>query len=434
MAPDVWGRPASTSVGAAVVLPGNQPPVPAENRVRCDDAGDLRQNPPAEFLASHRESTALGVGQAKWTWATLLPEDPILLPEIIDHVFLVVVHPASGREYEEAQSVGHSLRLLGKQPLAPTWFRRFANLGRFVAPYDVEQYYTRSQRLLVEETVIQQRLSRSWAFEGFARRLEYELRVEWDPSSTEEPARVVRELVRASGPPLGPPDQEDCMDPRAISPEPLAFLLPDRRNAFSFEVAGSTRVDGREAVMLDYRVVARGQPTAEWTGKCAWVDLSGPTRGRVWADANTFEILCFDEHLVGLVDIPRPRDRSAYGPRFFTFERADSSIRYQRVTFENPDETLMLPARIESTTIFGTPVFRGCAPHRPTPTTAGSSPIRGSSRSLISCLHPSWFSVREQPRPLCCTIRARCDVAHALDLMRQPGPPRAPERDQGPNR
>ena len=35
-------RPASTSAGAAVVLPGNQPPVPAENRVRRDDAGDLR--------------------------------------------------------------------------------------------------------------------------------------------------------------------------------------------------------------------------------------------------------------------------------------------------------------------------------------------------------------------------------------------------------
>ena len=63
------------------------------------------------------------------------PEDPILLPETIDHVFLVAVNPASGREYEEAQSVGHSLRLLGEQPLAPTLFRRFANLGRFVAPY-----------------------------------------------------------------------------------------------------------------------------------------------------------------------------------------------------------------------------------------------------------------------------------------------------------
>ena len=215
----------------------------------------------------------------------------------------------------------------------------------------VEQYYTRTRSLLVEETVILQPFSRDWSFEGFARRLEYELRVEWDPSNTEEPARVVRELVRASGPALGPPDQPDCMDPRTISPEPLAFLLPDRRNAFSFEMAGSTRVDGREAVMLDYRVVARGEPTAEWTGHCAWVDLSGRMRGRVWVDANTFEILRFDEHLVGLVDIPGPPDRSAFRPRSFTFERADTSIRYEHVTFENPDETLMLPARIENVTI-----------------------------------------------------------------------------------
>ena len=70
----------------------------------------------------------------------MLPEDPILLPEIIDHVFLVAVHPASGRKYEEAQSVGHSPRLLREQPLALTLFRRFANLGRFVAPYAVEKF------------------------------------------------------------------------------------------------------------------------------------------------------------------------------------------------------------------------------------------------------------------------------------------------------
>ena len=103
--------------------------------------------------------------------------------------------------------------------------------------------------------------------------------------------------------------------------------------------------------MLDYRVLARKQPPVEWTGHCAWVDLSGRTRGRVWADADTFEILRFDEHLVGPVDIPGPRERRAYGPRSFTFERADSSIRYKLVTFENPDETLMLPERIESMTI-----------------------------------------------------------------------------------
>ena len=54
-----------TPAGTAIVLLGDQTPVPAENRVRHDDACHLTQDPPAEFLASHREATALGVGQAK---------------------------------------------------------------------------------------------------------------------------------------------------------------------------------------------------------------------------------------------------------------------------------------------------------------------------------------------------------------------------------
>ena len=56
-------RPSPTSAGTAIVLLGDQPPVPAENRVGRDDACHLTQDPPAEFLASHRESPALGVGQ-----------------------------------------------------------------------------------------------------------------------------------------------------------------------------------------------------------------------------------------------------------------------------------------------------------------------------------------------------------------------------------
>ena len=46
------------------------------------------------FLAAHGESTALGIGQAKRPRAQVLPEDPILLPEIRDQIVLVAVHPA----------------------------------------------------------------------------------------------------------------------------------------------------------------------------------------------------------------------------------------------------------------------------------------------------------------------------------------------------
>ena len=99
-------RPVRSDVllGTAIVLLGDQPPLPAENRVRRDDACHLTQDPPAEFLTSHRESPALGVGQAKRSRTKMLPEDAILLPEIVDAIFLVASHPASQGQHEEVQS------------------------------------------------------------------------------------------------------------------------------------------------------------------------------------------------------------------------------------------------------------------------------------------------------------------------------------------
>ena len=44
----------TTAACAAVVCLGDQSPVPAENRVRRDDAGDLHPDAPSEFLAAHR--------------------------------------------------------------------------------------------------------------------------------------------------------------------------------------------------------------------------------------------------------------------------------------------------------------------------------------------------------------------------------------------
>ena len=43
----------------------------------------------------------------------MLPEDAILLPEIVDAIFLVASHPASQGQHEEMQSVGYGRRLHG---------------------------------------------------------------------------------------------------------------------------------------------------------------------------------------------------------------------------------------------------------------------------------------------------------------------------------
>jgi hypothetical protein len=218
----------------------------------------------------------------------------------------------------------------------------------------VERYYARAQSVVVDENVIIQPLGLDLRVDGFARRLTYELRVEWNPETPEEesPAQVSRQLLAVNGRPPKAGQEPECLDPRSISPEPLAFLLPDRREKFSFKTAGLGRVGDRTAMMIDYRSVRPEEPKVEWKEECVSVDLPGRSRGRIWVDPETSEILRLDEGIVGLVDIPVPaKQQRTGGAMFMTIERADSTIRYRRVPFRDPDETLVLPSSIDTLTI-----------------------------------------------------------------------------------
>jgi hypothetical protein len=213
----------------------------------------------------------------------------------------------------------------------------------------VERYYARAQSLLAQEEVRVQPLSRDLGPDGFARRLLYEIRVEWNPDSDDAAASVVRELVSVNGRPPRPGDEPRCTDPRTVSPEPLAPLLPGQRGKYVFHPGGLGRVDGRRAATFEYRSIRAEDPRVEWKEDCASIDLPGRIRGRIWVDPETAEILRFDEHLTGMVDIPVPVPQQRRGAAtFMTVERADTSIEYAPVTFIDPDETLMLPARIDS--------------------------------------------------------------------------------------
>ena len=95
----------------------------------------------------------------------------------------------------------------------------------------VERYYARAQSIVVDENVAIQPLALDLRHDGFARRLTYELRVEWNPDATgdDSPAKVTRQLIAVNGRPPKPDQEPECLDPRSTSPEPLAFLLPERR-------------------------------------------------------------------------------------------------------------------------------------------------------------------------------------------------------------
>jgi len=218
----------------------------------------------------------------------------------------------------------------------------------------VERYYARAQSIIVDEEVAIHGLASDLRTEGFPRRLTYETRLEWDPEANgdDDPVKVTRLLIAAYGRPPKKGDEPKCLDPQSATPEPLAFLLPARREKYTFKPAGLSRADGRMAMVIDYRSVKPGEPRMEWEEDCVHIHLDGRARGRIWADPETAEILRLDDGMTGMVDISVPRHKQReWATMYLTVERADTSIRYQRVHFTDPDESLLLPSTIDELTV-----------------------------------------------------------------------------------
>jgi hypothetical protein len=219
----------------------------------------------------------------------------------------------------------------------------------------VSRYYARAQSIICTETVRIQSLGYDLIADSSpTRRLEYELRVSWDPAADggTPDATVQRQLVKVNGRTPRPKDQPGCMDPKAVSPEPLAMLLPDARTGYLFTLAGKGRIGGRPAVLLDYRSREAGPVQTSWTKDCFSIELPGRLRGRVWIDAETSDVLRLDEHLTSMFDVNLPAEhRRVDRPSTMTIERLDSSILYRSVAFENPHESVMLPASINTVTV-----------------------------------------------------------------------------------
>jgi hypothetical protein len=208
----------------------------------------------------------------------------------------------------------------------------------------VEQYYTRAQTLVVTETVSVEPVTRGLEADGPTRRIVSEMRIEWDGTPGSDP-REVRALKSARGNRFGPSGQPDCLDQRAVTFAPLAFLLPANRAKFRFTVRRFETVGGVRMRRIDYEMRRPEPPRVRWNGKCGWIDSYGRTRGSVWVDPALGEVVRLEERLNGRVKLPGPPG-DAYAPEFVA-ERADMTIDYKRFAFVDPDETLLLPSRVE---------------------------------------------------------------------------------------
>jgi hypothetical protein len=227
----------------------------------------------------------------------------------------------------------------------------------------VADYYRRAQSVVCVERSTVQPIQSNWAPDGFARTVESELRVESEDADGETlpEAKVIRDIRRVNGRAPRERDQKDrngCTDPNPLSPEPLAFLLPGHRDQYRFTSVRDGREKNHAVLVIDFvsaNRTSRPELIEDERGHDDCFDWSGPlaTRGRVWVDAQTHDVLRVDRRLDGPVDVRVPwrlQRRYHFAP-WVVLERDDVSMRYNAVTFSEPDDVMLLPESIESLTM-----------------------------------------------------------------------------------
>ena len=221
----------------------------------------------------------------------------------------------------------------------------------------VAAFYKRAQSVICIETSTVQPIDFRYSAEGFARTVESELRVEADDDADGE-VTVVREVRKVNGRAPREKDRNDragCTDPTPLSTEPLAFLLPAHRSEYQFKSAGLGRDRNRPAFRIDFASVNRKsnpELIEDKAGHDDCFDWSGhiASNGRIWVDANTYDVLRVERTLGGPVDVrvPLPIQRRYNLDRFVVIQREDTTVRYRTVAFTDPDDVLLLPESVES--------------------------------------------------------------------------------------
>lgn len=223
----------------------------------------------------------------------------------------------------------------------------------------VAEFYNRAKNVVCIERSTVQGIDLNHSTVGFPRTVESELHVE--ASGTPGEAVFVRSVRKVNGRTPRPQDSKDragCTDPNPLTSEPLAFLLPRHRSEYEFKPAGLGKDRNRTAFLVDFASVDRRSTPVlieDPNGHDDCFDWSGhvASKGRIWVDASTHDVLRVDRWLLGPVDVKVPilLERRYRFDRWIALMRDDLTIRYQAVAFTDPDEVLLLPESITSLTV-----------------------------------------------------------------------------------
>ena len=222
----------------------------------------------------------------------------------------------------------------------------------------IAEFYQRAKNVICIETSTVQAIDLSNSPVGFARTVESELRVEADSGEVPGEAAIVRKVRKVNGRVPRERDKKDrsgCTDPNPLSSEPLSFLLPAHRSKYQFRTAGIEKDRNRTAMVIDFESAdRRSNPVLieDPNGHDDCFDWSGhiASRGRIWVDADNYDVLKVEQGLRGPVEVRVPTliQRRHRLDTWVVIVRDAMSIRYKTVAFSDPDEVLLLPESIDS--------------------------------------------------------------------------------------
>ena len=91
---------AKASTFRSVVFPDDELSIPAEQRFRGDEGGDVTKAPAGKSAGFGRQQSSLGVCKPQTPWAQMFPQDAVFLPKVIDDILLLPIDP-TGERYED---------------------------------------------------------------------------------------------------------------------------------------------------------------------------------------------------------------------------------------------------------------------------------------------------------------------------------------------
>jgi hypothetical protein len=218
----------------------------------------------------------------------------------------------------------------------------------------VKRYQTGLFRIAFTETLRREELREDMTPKR-SREFVFETVVLREPLSEDEEdfyPHAVRRLKTLDGKPAKPGSKAEREARAGVAS--LSFLLPQHRARYVFTLEGEETIGGRRARRIRMLQPSEGEPRVEW--ERGFVGLSfrvfAPFVYLIWVDAETFDVLRYESHLAAPMEFDSPRAFGRFGPsRHLRYAAQDYAVRFRRVQFKDPEQTLLVPDWAEWLTV-----------------------------------------------------------------------------------